>query len=79
MPELLYRCPVTGQEISLGISVDADTFEKADFEYRTFKCSKCGHQHKWTKEEVYLQVPPEVDRRTREKKQGPGERVSEHS
>jgi len=74
MPELLYRCPVTGREMSLGISVNADTFEKAEFDYRTIRCSKCGQQHEWTKDDVYLQVPPEVDRRTREKKQSPEER-----
>jgi hypothetical protein len=74
MPELLYRCPVTGREMSLGISVNADTFEKAEFDYRIIKCSKCGQQHEWTKADVYLQVPPEVDRRTREKKQSPEER-----
>ena len=74
MPELLYRCPVTGEEISLGISVDADVFEKTEFDYRTVECSRCGQRHEWTKEDVYLQVPPVVDRRTRERKQGQDER-----
>ncbi len=75
MPELLYRCPHTQEEISLGISMDADSFEKATFDYRTIKCSHCGEQHTWEKRDVYLQKPPEIDRKTREEKMGPGERV----
>lgn len=74
MPELLYRCPRTQKEMSLGISVDADTFERADFEYRTIHCEHCGEDHEWTKEDVYLFVPPELDRKTREKKQREEER-----
>ncbi len=73
MPELLYRCPVTKKELALGISVDGTTFETANFDYCTIECPHCGQQHQWCKEDVYLQVPPELDRKNRQKKLNPRE------
>lgn len=55
MPELLFRCPQTHNEISLGINMVADSFKKASFDYRTIACPHCGDTHKWEKKDVYLQ------------------------
>lgn len=67
MSELLYRCPETQKDVSLGITLDPDAFEQASFDYREIGCPHCGKTHKWEKSEVYFKKPPEIDRKIREK------------
>jgi hypothetical protein len=58
MPEVLIRCPVTGKDISTGISLKAEVFLKVDL-HQSIKCSHCGMQHSWSKDDAFLKVPPE--------------------
>jgi hypothetical protein len=43
------RCPTTGQDVSTGVVIDADSFAIINFQGHRFLCDACGEVHTWDK------------------------------
>ena len=54
-PEVMTRCPVTGEEVPTGYSlVSADKFHRIALGRLLFKCRACGQLHEWSKQDAFL-------------------------
>jgi hypothetical protein len=52
---VMITCPVTGKEVSTGFSsVSTVAFQRIQLERLLFRCSACGEDHVWSKEDAYL-------------------------
>ena len=54
MALIMFKCPVTGTDVSTAESVKPEALEATAFENASFRCSSCGQVHKWSKEEVWI-------------------------
>lgn len=52
MPMLLIRCPLTGEPVPTGISMDARSFQTATLSNNSVGCPHCRQVHVWNKEDV---------------------------
>jgi hypothetical protein len=43
------RCPMTGEEVSTGVVIDAAGFAVIKFHGHQFRCDACGKVHTWDK------------------------------
>ncbi len=59
MTEILIRCPITGKDLSTGLDLIPEAFEKADLRNRSVGCPHCGQIHSWSREDAYFRTPPE--------------------
>jgi len=54
MAALMIVCPETRQEVYTGIETDEASFERLpDVPSRT-RCSACGREHVWTRDDAWL-------------------------
>jgi hypothetical protein len=55
VPEVMIRCPGTGDEVPTGFSaVSADKLKRIPFGPLVFKCRSCRELHVWSKQEAFL-------------------------
>lgn len=58
MPNVVIKCPKTGREVPVGISMDAASWRESQMENNVFECPACGDAHAWGKSNARLQVGP---------------------
>lgn len=46
MPNLIYRCPITGMKMQVWYEIDDDPSESADGLFETVVCKACGQPHR---------------------------------
>lgn len=53
-------CPVTQQPTCTGMRMDAASWARSEITNATVRCTQCGQQHAWTKDQAWpsAQVPP---------------------
>lgn len=62
MAEVVFTCPVTGDDVSTGIETDPESFALVDaFDVRLL-CPICGQHHDWfeLKSRLVIKAPPQV-------------------
>jgi hypothetical protein len=56
MAKVMIKCPNTGKLVFTGVLNTKDMFERSTIkETRLSKCSACGKDHTWAKEQAVLQ------------------------
>jgi hypothetical protein len=51
---VMVRCPTTGRELSMGVEMDAATFEGLPDIRSRIKCPVCRLDHNWSTREAWL-------------------------
>ena len=60
MPDILIRCPITGQAVPTGLNTETVVFESlSNVAVPPIKCSKCGQLHFWTPKDAWVGRPIE--------------------
>lgn len=54
MPDLMVRCPDTGEPILLHLTVTREAFDEVIDKVGTVYCSHCRQTHKWFRKDVYF-------------------------
>ena len=57
MAQVMIVCPETGKHVYTGLNFDwfdLDAYELG--EKTVVKCSECGQEHKWTKDDAFLRA-----------------------
>ena len=52
MGQLMIKCPITGELVPTGITMDKTSFESSTFANNSIKCPSCGKIHTWSKKDV---------------------------
>ena len=56
MSQVMIRCPATGKDVYTGLSFDWSTLDWQPLGELSFRCSACGKDHTWTKEDANLRA-----------------------
>lgn len=54
MADIVIKCPVTGETVATGMTIEPDQFEDADLGMNTFQCPACDQVHTWNKRDAFL-------------------------
>jgi hypothetical protein len=54
MNVVMITCPQTGRSVSTGIEIDPATFATLPHIPAQMRCSACGGDHVWSKEQAWL-------------------------
>jgi hypothetical protein len=54
---VMVRCPATGRELSTGVEMDAETFERLPHIRSRMRCPVCSVDHDWSTREAWLGDP----------------------
>jgi hypothetical protein len=54
MAEIFVRCPLTGEEISTGLTTESVMFASLPNVAMPVRCSSCGQEHKWRPKDAHL-------------------------
>ena len=54
---VMVRCPATGRELSTGVEMDAETFERLPDIRSRMRCPVCSLDHDWSTREAWLGNP----------------------
>jgi RNase P subunit RPR2 len=60
MPMLSVRCAKCKTVIPTGVDMSYDTFRNATLTTHNIRCPSCGHQQRWTIDDVDRSVFPEA-------------------
>jgi hypothetical protein len=50
MPRVVARCPITGQDIDVGIETDESSFARIPHFVGQIFCPHCSAEHEWSKD-----------------------------
>jgi predicted RNA-binding Zn-ribbon protein involved in translation (DUF1610 family) len=62
MEMMMFTCPATGREISTGIHIEPDSFERLPATVTKAACPHCGAVHYWWTHEARLSDTTELTR-----------------
>ncbi len=65
MGALMVCCPATGRGVSLGVDLDADTFDRTPDFAATFHCAACAADHPWSKADAWIAAAEFTSTRTK--------------
>lgn len=54
MPDILIRCPVTGQAVFTGLNTESVVFESLPAVEIPLRCSRCGETHRWKPKDAWV-------------------------
>ncbi len=54
MADICIECPVTGEVVATGMTIDPEEFETTDLGMNTFQCPACDQTHTWNKRDAIL-------------------------
>ena len=54
MAMLTIKCPRTGKDVSTGIDIDPDSYEKTPDTLAYTRCPHCGLEHAWWHRDAWL-------------------------
>ena len=54
---VMVRCPSTGRELSTGVEMDEETFQRLSDIRSQMRCPICGIDHIWSTREAWLGNP----------------------
>lgn len=59
MADIVIKCPVTGEIVATGMTMEPDEFETADPGMNTFQCPACDEVHTWNRRDASLRDSPD--------------------
>jgi hypothetical protein len=55
MAKVMIKCPEKGKLVFTGMFTDKAAFERSQIRQPVFRCSACGKEHTWAKEDAVIQ------------------------